>query len=246
MASRGRHLAEVRSRHAINSRRDLGHESRVGPAETNPVPGRSGHPRRLRRRGLHRCQRPRFHLDGLSDRTTSGPAGVSPWQRQHARPHHPAAFSPGPQSRPEAPVVPGEIRTAGTRPGHHDHRGTTGVPGVREPRLGMALRTTTGDNHQRLWCPGRSTITSQVARRPGRWLHRQWLVAEVAAPRNRALGHLLAIQPVPPASRDRRPGQPLALEISPATDRFRDLARFDPGRHRCPRHKTLWSVAGCR
>ena len=67
-----------------------------------------------------------------------------------------------------------------------------------------------------------------TARRPGRALHRQRLVAQVAAPRDHALRRLPAGQPAARRRREDRPGQSPALADEPAPPRHRGLSRLHP------------------
>ncbi|GIS60405.1 MAG: hypothetical protein CM1200mP2_26300 [Planctomycetaceae bacterium] len=69
-----------------------------------------------------------------------------------------------------------------------------------------------------------------------KWLHREILLS---APYAQSSRH----RPDPAGA---RPGQPLDLAIRAPEDRFRDLAGFDPGRHRLTRHQAFRTVASRR
>ena len=86
------------------------------------------------------------------------------------------------------------------------------------------------DNAQRLRHAGRPALASRTARRPGGPLRRPRLVAEVAAPRDHALGDVSAGQrAATPRNRPIDPDNRWLWRMTPPPARCRGLARRDAG-----------------
>ena len=124
-----------------------------------------------------------------------------------------AAVPPGP-GRPRSPAVPAWQRAARPGPGDHRRRQSADQPGHRQPRLDAPLRRAAGLDPQRLRHPQHAAQPSRAARLPGRPAPGRGLVAQGAAPTDRALAHLPAGQLRPARLPQGRPGEPAALALS--------------------------------
>ena len=93
---------------------------------------------------------------------------------------------------------------------------------------GWHFGTPSGGHAERFWCSGRDANAPGTVGRSGGALHRQWMVFEVAAPRDHAFGNVPSGEPAARRRSQRRPHEPLALAHESAPSRCRVVSRFHP------------------
>ena len=96
----------------------------------------------------------------------------------------------------------------------------------RESRVGLAFRQAPGRHAERLRHSGAAADASGAARGSVGAIHRERLVAEVAAPRDHAVGDLSAVEPAARARDGGRSDEPVPVADESAAHGHRGVSRF--------------------
>ena len=112
----------------------------------------------------------------------------------------------------------------------------------RQSRLGLALRASARRHAERFRHAGRQADASGAARRSGGALHRERLVAEVAAAGDHAVGDLPAGQHAAGRRAESRRRQRAAVAAESAPPRYRVVSRHAPAIRRHARRRDVRSV----
>ena len=130
----------------------------------------------------------------LEDLKEPLPARVRPRQSHAVGRRRGAPLSARVVRRRPGAVRGARQRTIGIGPCHRRSQQSAHGPRDRQSRVASALRHAAGEHAQRLWSAQQSAHASGVARSSGLELHGARLVAQVAAPADRALGHVSAVE----------------------------------------------------